>query len=216
MDVQDWGLIDFNDAWRRQRELSDAILHEDAPDTLVFCEHPSVITLGRNTQEGSVVEAMSTLAGNNVEVIEINRGGEATVHNPGQLVGYPIMNLQRSKPDLHWFLRTIEQCIIDALKDFGIDSGRVDGLTGVWVGGQEKICAIGIHCSRWVTSHGFALNVNNDLSLFNTIVPCGITDRGVTSMEKLVGGPVDLADVKRSIESAFREHIESMTLSKGV
>jgi len=105
--VEDWGLLDFNDAWRRQRELSDAILHDNHPDTLVFCQHPPVITLGRNTQSGSVLASQELLKSMGVDVVEINRGGEATVHNPGQLVGYPIFQLQRTKPDLHWFLRTI-------------------------------------------------------------------------------------------------------------
>jgi lipoyl(octanoyl) transferase len=201
--VEDWGLIDFNDAWRRQRELSDAILHKNHPDTLVFCQHPPVITLGRNTQAGSVLASKEFLASMGVDVFDINRGGEATVHNPGQLVGYPIFNLQRTKPDLHWFLRTIEQCIIDALAEIGIQSGRVDSLTGVWISDQKKICAIGIHCSRWVTSHGFALNINNDLSLFSTIVPCGITERGVTSVQELVGDTVSFDSVQRLVEQSF-------------
>lgn len=203
MVVQDWGLIEFNEAWRRQRELSDAILHHDHPDTLVFCQHPPVITLGRNTQAGSVLASRELLQGMGVDVIEINRGGEATIHNPGQLVGYPIFNLQRSKPDLHWFLRTIEQCIIDALAEFSIASGRVDSLTGVWIGEQNKICAIGIHCSRWVTSHGFALNVSNDLDLFSMIIPCGITERGVTSINRVLQAEIDLFAVQQAVKNQF-------------
>lgn len=209
MIVEDWGLIDFNEAWRRQRELSDAILHRDHPDTLVFCQHPPVITLGRNTQSGSVLASRELLQGMGVDVIDINRGGEATIHNPGQLVGYPIFNLQRSKPDLHWFLRTIEQCIIDALGEFDIDAGRVDGLTGVWIEQQKKVCAIGIHCSRWVTSHGFALNVANSLDLFSMIIPCGITERGVTSMQLVTGTNVDLASVQTVVERQFRRKFSS-------
>ncbi len=209
MIVEDWGLIDFNEAWRRQRELSDAILHRDHPDTLVFCQHPPVITLGRNTQSGSVLASRELLQGMGVDVIDINRGGEATIHNPGQLVGYPIFNLQRSKPDLHWFLRTIEQCIIDALGEFDIDAGRVDGLTGVWIEQQKKVCAIGIHCSRWVTSHGFALNVANNLDLFSMIIPCGITERGVTSMQLVTGTNVDLASVQTVVERQFRRKFSS-------
>lgn len=209
MIVEDWGLIDFNEAWRRQRELSDAILHRDHPDTLVFCQHPPVITLGRNTQSGSVLASRELLQGMGVDVIDINRGGEATIHNPGQLVGYPIFNLQRSKPDLHWFLRTIEQCIIDALGEFDIDAGRVDGLTGVWIGQQKKVCAIGIHCSRWVTSHGFALNVSNNLDLFSMIIPCGITERGVTSIQLVTGTNVDLASVQMVVEGQFRRKFSS-------
>ena len=204
MIVEDWGLIDFNEAWRRQREVSDAILHPDHPDTLVFCQHPPVITLGRNTQSGSVLASRELLQTMGVEVVEINRGGEATIHNPGQLVGYPIFHLQRTKPDLHWFLRTIEECIIDALGEFDIHAGRVDGLTGVWIEQQKKICAIGIHCSRWVTSHGFALNVANNLDLFSMIIPCGITERGVTSMQLVQGTNIDPGSVQTVIERHFR------------
>lgn len=202
--VESWGTVEFRDAWRRQRELVDAILHQDHPDTLVLCEHPSVITLGRTTQQGSVLAQRDLLAMRNIDVIEIDRGGEATVHNPGQLVGYPIFNLQRSKPDLHWFLRTVEQSIIDALANFGLESGRVDGLTGVWIDQQRKICAIGIHCSRWITSHGFALNVENDLSLFSDIVPCGITDRGVTSLERELENCPDMTVVRAAVVESFR------------
>lgn len=206
MIIQDWGLIEFNEAWRRQRELVDAILRLDHPDTLVLCEHPSVITLGRTTQEGSVVMDPELLKQQHVDVIEINRGGEATVHNPGQLVGYPIFNLTRSKQDLHWFLRTIEQCIIDVLQEYEVVGGRVDGLTGVWVDGTRKICAIGIHCSRWITSHGFALNVNNDLGLFETIVPCGIRDKGVTSLAAETRREIDMHHLRTLVEEAFRKN----------
>lgn len=209
MIVEDWGLIDFNEAWRRQRELSDAILHDDHPDTLVFCQHPPVITLGRNTQTGSVLASSELLGSMGVEIIEINRGGEATIHNPGQLVGYPIFHLQRTKPDLHWFLRTIEECIIDALGEFEIDAGRVEGLTGVWIEQQKKICAIGIHCSRWVTSHGFALNVANNLDLFSMIIPCGITERGVTSMQLVKGSDIDVASIQMVVEQQFRSKFNS-------
>lgn len=201
--VQDWGTIEFHDAWRRQRELVDAILHQDHPDTLVFCEHPSVITLGRTTQQGSVVTQRDHLAQRGVDVIEIDRGGEATVHNPGQIVGYPIFQLQRTKPDLHWFLRTVEQSVIDALQSFSLESGRVDGLTGVWIESQRKICAIGIHCSRWVTSHGFALNVSNDLGLFGDIIPCGITERGVTSLQRELAACPSLDDVRTELVHSF-------------
>jgi lipoyl(octanoyl) transferase len=208
MNVANWGRIAFNAAWRRQLELVDAVLFSDEPDTLVFCEHDAVITLGRATAPGSVLLGPELLASRGVEVVEIDRGGEATIHNPGQLIAYPIFHLERTKPDLHWFMRTVEQCVIDALDTFGLPSGRVDGLTGVWIDGDRKICAIGVHCRKWVISHGLALNVGNDLSLFDAIVPCGIRDRGVTSMERELGHAVDIADVRNALETAFRTHFE--------
>ncbi|MCX6139232.1 MAG: lipoyl(octanoyl) transferase LipB [Candidatus Kapabacteria bacterium] len=206
MIIQDWGVIDFREAWRRQRELVDAVMRSEQPDTLVLCEHPAVITLGRNTQPDSVVIGREILAANGIEVLEIDRGGDATVHDRGQLVGYPIFNLTRTKQDLHWFLRTMEQCIIDAISTFQVSSGRLDGLTGVWIEESRKICAIGIHCSRWVTSHGFAVNVNNDLSLFDSIIPCGIRERGVTSIQKELGRLLDLEEVKIRVQEAFRKN----------
>ena len=128
MDVVDWGTIDFEEAWRRQRELADAILREGAPDTLVLCEHPDVITLGKTTKDGSVLTQAELLRERGVNVVEIDRGGEATVHNPGQLVGYPVFHLERTKPDLHWFLRSIEEAIIKAIgRSSGFGCSRVDG-----------------------------------------------------------------------------------------
>lgn len=207
MIVQDWGTIEFHDAWRRQRELADAVLRMDHPDTLVFCEHPPVITLGRTTQDGSVLQSTELLAQQGIDVVAINRGGEATVHNPGQLVGYPVFDLSRSRQDLHWFLRLLEQAVIDALEVWDLHTGRIDGLTGVWVAESRKICAIGIHCSRWVTSHGFALNVSNDLELFNGIVPCGIRDRGVTSVLNELTFAPSMSELKRQIANALQRRM---------
>ena len=211
MNVVDWGLIDYEEAWQRQRELADAILSSNEPDTLVFCEHPAIITLGRTTQQGAIVADSAELQRRGVVVVENDRGGEATIHSPGQLVGYPVFNLERTKPDLHWFLRSIEQSIISMLGSFGITGKQVQGLTGVWVGDDRKICAIGIHCKRWVTTHGFALNVNNDLSLFDTIIPCGILDKTVTSMEKELGNEVFHTLVKEQVTKAFRHQFEEMS-----
>lgn len=207
MIVQDWGTIEFHDAWRRQRELVGAVLHRDYPDTLVFCEHPPVITLGRTTQEGSVLQSKEILAQQGIDVVAINRGGEATVHNPGQLVGYPVFDLSRSRQDLHWFLRLLEQAVIDALEVWDLHTGRIEGLTGVWVADSRKICAIGIHCSRWVTSHGFALNVSNDLELFDGIVPCGIRDRGVTSVLNELSFAPAMSDLKSQIAIALQRRM---------
>lgn len=203
MDVQDWGTIDFTEAWHRQRELVDAVSFHGHANTLVLCEHPSVITLGRTTEKDGVVMTAEELAARNVHVIPIDRGGEATVHSPGQLVAYPIFHLERLKPDLHWFLRTVEQCVIDMLATYGIEGGRVEGRTGVWVGSDAKICAIGIHCRRWVVYHGLALNVRNDLSLFDAIIPCGIRDAGVTSMAEVLGHAPEMSEVRTRLRDAF-------------
>ncbi|MBU3741381.1 MAG: lipoyl(octanoyl) transferase LipB [Candidatus Kapabacteria bacterium] len=208
MNVTNWGRIDFETAWRRQRELVDAVLFHDEPDTLVFCEHDPVITLGRTTGEGSVLASAELLAAQGVKVIEIDRGGEATVHNPGQLIAYPIFHLERTKPDLHWFMRTVEQAVIDALHTFGINAGRVQGLTGVWIDERRKICAIGVHCRKWVISHGLALNVNNDLSLFDAIIPCGIRDRGVTSMALELGTSIMVDEVRSALETAMKRNFD--------
>lgn len=216
MIVQDWGTIDFHDAWRRQRELADAVLRLDHPDTLVFCEHPPVITLGRTTQDGSLLLSRELLTQQGIDVVEINRGGEATVHNPGQLVGYPIFNLTRSRQDLHWFLRLLEQAVIDTLSDCGVEAQRVDGLTGVWIGDSRKICAIGIHCSRWVTSHGFALNVSNELDLFNAIVPCGIRERGVTSLACEADVVPSMQELKYGISRNLQTRLHADVSTYGV
>ncbi|MBI2794100.1 MAG: lipoyl(octanoyl) transferase LipB [Ignavibacteria bacterium] len=203
MIITDWGLIEYQEAWKQQLKIADDILHHNVDDTLVFCEHPAVITLGRTTQAGSIVESYHSEQFSDVPFFETDRGGEATVHNPGQLVGYPVFNLMRTTPDLHWFLRSIEEAIIDALSVFHIEAHRIEGLTGVWVGGDRKICAIGIHCRKWVTTHGFALNVSNDLALFNTIIPCGIHDKSVTSILAETGISHSIPQVREEVSKSF-------------
>lgn len=204
IEIQEWGLIDFNEAWERQRTLADNVLKGDKPSTLVLCEHPTVITIGRNGTIDNVVATTDELAERNVSVIPINRGGDVTLHNPGQLVGYPIFRLTDYREDLHWFLREIEECIIATIAHFGVVGGRVDGSTGVWIEQQRKVCAIGIHCSRWITSHGFALNVNNDIREFEMIIPCGITDKDVTSIEAESHLVVNFKKVKDICADEFR------------
>lgn len=204
IEIQEWGLIDFIEAWEKQRTLAAKVLKGEQPSTLVLCEHPTVITIGRNGTDANVVAPPEELAIRGVNVIPINRGGDVTLHNPGQLVGYPIFRLTDFREDLHWFLREIEECIISTIGQFGVSGGRVDGSTGVWVEQQRKVCAIGIHCSRWVTSHGFALNVNNDIREFEMIIPCGITDKDVTSIEKEIEGEVDFNRVKEICIEEFR------------
>lgn len=203
--IEHWGLIDYNEAWARQKELQVEIQNNRRDSTLVFCEHPAVITIGRN---GGPHNILPEAAERGIPVLPVNRGGDVTLHNPGQLVGYPLFRLSDFREDLHWFLREIEQCIIETIAESGIAGSRVEGLTGVWVGGERKICAIGIHCSRWVTSHGFALNINNDMSDFATIIPCGITNKAVTSMAAETQLPVSLADVRTVCEQIFTKKFQ--------
>lgn len=198
--IEHWGLVDYAEAWQRQKELQAEIQAGRRDSTLVLCEHPTVITIGRN---GGPHNVLAGAGEHSVPVVAVNRGGDVTLHSPGQLVGYPIFRLTDFREDLHWFLREIEACIIDTLAVFGIEGGRVEGYTGVWVDGERKACAIGIHCSRWVTAHGFALNVENNLDEFSYIVPCGITDKAVTSVSAEVDSRVSLAEVQTVCEQIF-------------
>jgi lipoate-protein ligase B len=201
--IEQWGIIPFDEAWERQRELALRVEQGLAPSTLVLCQHPSVITIGRTGSQTNVIAARELLQGLGINVVEIDRGGDATLHNPGQLVGYPIFNLTDFKQDLHWFLREIEQCIIDAIAEYGLVGDRVDGLTGVWIEEQRKVCAIGIHCRRWITYHGFALNVCNDLNEFSYIIPCGITDKAVTSVQAECKTQVTVDEISAVVAERF-------------
>ncbi|HZV13223.1 MAG TPA: lipoyl(octanoyl) transferase LipB [Candidatus Kapabacteria bacterium] len=199
--LHDLGTIRFAEAWEKQRLLHAHIVNQkktspaNTDNYLLLLEHSHVYTLGKVTERSNLLFDDAKLKSIGAEQFEIDRGGDVTYHGPGQLVGYPILNLTMWKEDLHWFLRMIEETIIRSLKHFSLEGYRVEGRTGVWVG-DEKVCAIGIKCSHWVTMHGFAWNINTDLSYFNNIIPCGIQDKGVTSLEKLLGRKVDMQEVK--------------------
>ncbi len=205
IEIQDWGLIDYKEGWRRQRELAEDIKAKRNRSVLILCEHPTVITIGRTGSETNVLSARSFLESRGVKIIHNDRGGDVTLHNPGQLVGYPIFNLSDYKEDLHWFLREIEGAIIDLLSLYGIESDRMKGLTGVWVGGERKICAMGLHCSKWVTSHGFALNAKNNIDEFDYITPCGIKDKEITSIEREIGAEIDFDRLKNECSEVFEK-----------
>ena len=171
---------------------------------LLFCEHPHVFTLGKSGEEAHLLADEQKLEEIGATYYKINRGGDITYHGPGQLVGYPIFDLDHFFNDIHKYLRFLEESVILTLADYGIVAGRVYGLTGVWLDGDDpikarKICAFGVRCSRWVTMHGFAFNINNDLSYFNKIVPCGIADKGVTSLSKELGREVNINEVKSKV-----------------
>jgi lipoyl(octanoyl) transferase len=204
-EVQDWGLIDYQEAWDRQNEIVKDIQANRNRNVLVLCEHPSVITVGKNGHDNNIIPTTEFLNSLGLQVIYNNRGGDVTLHNPKQLVGYPIFNLSSMKEDLHWFLRKIEETIIDVIANWNLVGNKVEGLTGVWLDEKRKICAMGFHCSRWVTSHGFALNVANALEEFNYIIPCGISDKEVTSISKEIGTEIDMSIVKQITIESFKK-----------
>ncbi len=196
LDVRHLGVVPYAEALALQRSLVEERRAGLIGDTLLLLEHPHVITLGVRGDGGRshLLASSETLAARGVEVHETGRGGDITYHGPGQLVGYPIIDLKPDRCDVHRYVRDLEGVLIRTASDYGIDAGRVEGLTGVWVG-NEKLAAIGVRIARWITSHGFALNVTSDLDFFKLIVPCGIADRGVTSLSRLVGRPIDMAEI---------------------
>lgn len=223
--AQDLGLIDYQQAWNYQQQLlddcvarklanRDAAIPQPQQHHLLLCEHPAVFTLGKSGSMGNLLVNEAELQKRGVNFYKINRGGDITHHGPGQLVGYPILDLDEFFTDIHKYLRLLEEAIILTLNDFGIQAGRLAGATGVWLEPENpirarKICAMGIRASRWVTMHGFALNVNNDLDYFNWIVPCGINDKQVTSIQKELSQPVDMELVKTRFMNHFSKLFEA-------
>jgi lipoyl(octanoyl) transferase len=212
---QDWGLLDYQQAWNRQEQVFAETVqaktqnrnnNTDNPVTnhLIFVEHPHVYTLGKSGKPENLLLDEPGLANKQATYYKINRGGDITYHGPGQIVVYPILDLDNFFTDIHLYLRTLEEAVMLTLKDFGIQSGRYAGYTGVWLDADNdrarKICAMGVRCSRWVTMHGLAFNVNTDLSYFKNIVPCGIDDKDVTSMERELGHPIDMEEVKEKLK----------------
>jgi lipoyl(octanoyl) transferase len=209
LEIRRLGLMRYDEALALQRALVDERKAGRVDDLLLLVEHPHVLTLGVRGDGGRshILASRDALASRGVEVFETGRGGDVTYHGQGQIVGYPIIDLKPDRCDVHKYVRDIEEALIRAAGDYGIAAGRIPGLTGVWVG-NEKLAAIGVRISRWVTSHGFAFNVTTDLSYFNLIVPCGISDRGVTSLERLLGRSVDRAEVEDRIVRHFCDVFE--------
>lgn len=211
----DLGLISYPAAWSYQTELFNQILdikiknrnlpsasQEPTPNYLLFCEHPHVYTLGKSGDEKNLLIPKEHLSSIGASYFPINRGGDITYHGPGQLVAYPVIDLENFFTDIHRYMRLLEEAVIQTLDSFSIVSGRIPGATGVWLDGQNekmarKICALGVKTSRWVTLHGLALNVNPDLNYFRHIVPCGIDDKAVTSMEKELGAKQEMERIKK-------------------
>jgi len=194
--------VPYDEALALQRSLVEERRAGRVGDTLLLLQHPHVITLGVRGDRSHILAGADVLAARGVQIHETGRGGDVTYHGPGQIVGYPIVDLNPDRRDVHRYVRDIEEVLIRTAADYGIDAERVVGLTGVWVG-REKLAAIGVRIARWITSHGFAFNVSTNLDYFALIVPCGIADRGVTSLERLLGRPVPQEDVERRIARHF-------------
>lgn len=217
VNFQNLGLIDYQEAWDYQEKLLHAIIEkkinnrnkssenqEYTENHLLFCEHPHVYTLGKSGDEKHILLTNEALKEKKASFYKINRGGDITYHGPGQIVGYPILDLENFFTDIHKYLRYLEEAVILTLKEFNIEAGRIAGLTGVWLDHEKqknprKICALGVKSSRWVTMHGFAFNVNTDLAYFNHIIPCGIADKAVTSLEKELNAPQDMQVVQKKL-----------------
>ena len=212
----DWGITDYQEAWDKQEELfAKTVAIKQAnrgnpeqpptPNHLIFTAHPHVYTLGKSGHIEYLLLDEEGLKAHQASFYKINRGGDITYHGPGQIVGYPILDLDNFFTDIHLYLRTLEEAVILTLQDYGVAAGRFDGFTGVWLDSDNekarKICAMGVRASRWVTMHGFAFNVNSDLSYFEHIVPCGIDDKDVTSLQKELGHPVNIEEVKARLKT---------------
>jgi lipoyl(octanoyl) transferase len=212
---QDLGNMRYKDCWAYQEQLFEEAIErkmalrkgeegQQPENHLLFVEHPHVFTLGKSGDEAHLLLSAKALDEAGIDYFKINRGGDITYHGPGQIVGYPIIDLEQFFTDIHRYLRTLEEAIILTLSEYGIEAGRIDGLTGVWIDGEgdnpRKIAALGVKCSRWITLHGFAFNVNTDLSYFNKIVPCGIDDKAVTSLQAELGRELDIEEVKEKLK----------------
>lgn len=229
VNFQDWGLVDYQEAWDRQESIFSGIVasktaNRDSQTTtptenyLIFVEHPHVYTLGKSGKPENLLLDEKGLEEKSASYYKINRGGDITYHGPGQIVGYPILDLDNFFTDIHLYLRTLEEAIIQTLAEYGIPAGRYPGYTGVWLDPDNdkarKICAMGVRCSRWVTMHGFAFNVNSDLDYFKNIVPCGIDDKDVTSMARELGHPVDAEEVKTVLKEKIATLFSMEILNK--
>ncbi len=228
--VQRLGLVPYVPTWELQEQLladTLAIKAENrqaesagqpprpTPNHLLFCQHPPTYTLGKSGKPEHLLLDEAALTAHGATFHRINRGGDITFHGPGQLVAYPLLDLESFRPDIHWYLRALEEAVIQTLAGYGLQAGRIAGLTGVWLDWQEgaanprKICAMGVRCSRWVTLHGLALNVNTDLSYFGYIVPCGITDKAVTSLQAELGHAVPVEEVQERLLAALLAQLDA-------
>lgn len=228
--VEDLGLIDYKEAWDYQEQLFKQIIDIKienrknqteilTPNYVLFCEHPHVYTLGKSGDQNHLLLNEDTLKSHEATFYKINRGGDITYHGPGQLVVYPILDLDNFFTDIHKYMRFLEETVIQTLAHYGVKGERFEGMTGVWLEPEtpraRKICALGVKSSRWVTMHGIGFNVNSDLSYFNHIIPCGIEDKAVTSLEKEIGKKVDMEEIKIVLLNAMKELFQFQEIHHG-
>lgn len=211
-DYIDLDFIEYDKAWDLQKEIFKLRTGDEINDTFFLLEHPHTYTLGKTADKKNLISNEAFLNKYGIKIYDIDRGGDITYHGPGQIVGYPIIKLSNWKEDTHLYLRNLEQIIIDVCSDYGLQTGRIDDLTGVWIE-DRKIAAIGIKVSRWVTMHGFAFNINTDLNLFNGIIPCGITDKKVTSLQHELGKEITINEVKENLVEKFKSAFSYDTYS---
>ena len=224
----DLGLIDYKEAWDLQEKLFQKTVQQkidirngnttiETSNYIIFCEHPHVYTLGKSGSEENLLLNAEQLSEKEAVYYKINRGGDITYHGPGQLVVYPILDLDYFFTDIHKYMRFLEEVVISTLKEFGIESGRFEGLTGVWIEAEtpraRKICAMGVKSSRWVTMHGIGFNINTDLNYFSHIIPCGIDDKAVTSMKQELGIPISMEKVIADLKQKFAEQFSFTYIS---
>ena len=208
IEILDLGMQAYKESWIFQKELLNKRSNNEINDTLIFVEHEPVYTLGKNADENHILQNHPE----NVQTFHIERGGDVTFHGPGQLVGYPILDLRNYKKSISWYMRSLEEVIIDTLLEFNIKAVRKDRLTGVWYK-DEKIAALGVRVSKWITMHGFSLNINPDLNYYKSIIPCGIFEYGVTSMSKILDKNIDLELVKGILKIKFLDHFNNNHLT---
>ena len=203
LNVKDLGVISYKDAESYQIKILESIYNNKKLGHLILLEHTPVITYGKSSNLNNLLATKDFLSKNKIELYKTSRGGDFTLHSPGQLVVYPILNLELFEKDLNKYLRRLENVVMNIIKDYGIDSFTIKGKTGVWISEHKKICSIGLRVSRWITMHGLAFNINNDLSLFKYIIPCGIKGIGMTSLSKELNHHLDMKDIKTSFKKNF-------------
>lgn len=211
LQVVDFGLAGYREVWEQQKKLQRRRIQGEIPDTLILVEHDPVYTIGNKGNPTHITGNVEFLQTMGIDVVQTDRGGDVTCHGPGQLVGYPIIDLNAHRPSISWYMDSLQEVLIQTIKTYGLAAKREINLTGVWVG-NKKIAALGVRLSRWVSMHGFALNANIDLGLFDGLIPCGLKGKGITSMQSLLERPVDMQELKTVVLGQFQHQFSYQSL----